>query len=400
MNFFIFTSYALFSILVLLFIHLIINLLSFHRLKAINKGDTPSDPFVSLLVPARNEEAHIEMCVRSLIGQHYGRLEVLVLDDQSDDATASLVQRIRAELPPTRRDRLRLLHGEALPAGWVGKNFACHQLSQHAQGDYFFFTDADTVHAPETVRAAIACMQRLNVDLLTAESEYKLKGLGERLIMPLICFRVFTLLPLTLVSRSSAPVLAVGKGPLLCLHRIAYEASGGHMAIKDRILEDVALARAVKAAGYRIAFVDALELIYCHMYTSFTQTWAAFSRTFFSFYDCSLFGAFVILILDLSLFVVPPLILLSSLFLSFPITIIFLALGSYGLACLMRLLLAMRFTRDQPLSTLLLCLLHPISIILGSLILLNSLRWHYRKQGTGWKERYYSAKSLHQSKIS
>ncbi|HEX6484960.1 MAG TPA: glycosyltransferase [Ktedonobacteraceae bacterium] len=389
MIFLIVVSYTVFGILLLLFTHLLINLLSFRRLRVTTKGNTPSDPLVSLLVPARNEEAHIELCVRSLVGQHYERLEVLVLDDLSSDATASLVQGIIDELPPAQKGRLRLLHGEPLPPGWVGKNFACHQLSQHAQGDYFFFTDADSVHAPETVRAVIDCMHRLDVDLLTAQPEYELKDIGEHLIVPLLCFRVFTLLPLTLVSRRPEPVLAAANGPLLCFHRLAYEAAGGHRAIKDRILEDVSLARAVKAAGYCIAFVDAFNMIYCHMYTSFANTWVGCSKNFFASYNYSLIGALVIIILDLALFVVPPLLPLVSLFVPLPLTVILLALGSYGIAVLMRLLLAIRFTRSQKLLTLLLCFLHPVTVILGCLILLNSIRWHYRKLGTEWKGRYY-----------
>jgi chlorobactene glucosyltransferase len=329
------------------------------------------------------------MCVRSLVGQHYERLEVLVLDDRSSDATASIVQGIIDALPPAQKGRLRLLHGEPLPPGWVGKNFACHQLSQHAQGEYLFFTDADTIHAPETVRAVIDCMQRLDVDLLTAQPEYGLKGMGERLIVPLLYFRVFTLLPLTLVSRRPEPILAAGNGPLLCFHRSVYAATGGHKAIKERILEDVSLARAVKATGYRMAFVDAFDMIYCHMYTSFANTWAGLSKTFFAFYNYSLIAALVIIVLDLALFVVPPLLLLVALFVALPLRIILLALGSYATAVLMRLLLAIRFTRSQKFLTLFLCFLHPVAIILGCSILLNSIRWYYRKLGTAWKGRYY-----------
>ncbi|HTK10448.1 MAG TPA: glycosyltransferase [Ktedonobacteraceae bacterium] len=382
---------AIAGILFLLFVHLLLNLLSFHRLHATARGNTSADPVVSLLVPARNEEAHIATCVYSLIGQRYERLEVLVLDDRSSDATAAIVQCIIDELAPTQKGRLRLLRGEPLPANWVGKNFACHQLSQHARGEYLFFTDADTVHAPETVRAVIDCMRRLDVDLLTAQSEYGLKGIGERLIMPLLCFRVFTLLPLTLMRRCPMPILAAGNGPLLCFRRLAYAAAGGHEAIKGRILEDVSLARAVKAAGYRIAFVDAFDMIYCHMYTSFANTWTGFSKTFFAFYDYSLLAALLIILFDITLFVVPPLLLLVSLVISLPLLLILLALGCYGMAVLMRLVLALRFTRSQKLLTLFLCFFHPLAVILGCLILLNSIRWHYRKVGTEWKGRYYSS---------
>ena len=241
-------SSSIFGVLLLLWVHLLINVLCFRQLRASTEGNTPSDPFVSLLVPARNEEVHIEMCVRSLVGQHYERLEVLVLDDESSDETASLVQGMIDALQPAQRGRLRLLRGDPLPPGWVGKNFACSQLSEHAQGAYLFFTDADTVHAPETVRAVIDEMRRLDVDLLTAQLRYEVKGLGARLLMPMLCLRTFMLLPLTLVRRRPEPILAIGNGPLLCFHRRAYDAAGGHQAIKGCLLEDVALARAVKVA--------------------------------------------------------------------------------------------------------------------------------------------------------
>lgn len=382
-------SYGVFAILVLLFIHLLINVLSFRRLSATARESTPTDPFVSLLVPARNEAAHIAMCVRSLLGQHYERFDILVLDDRSSDATASIVTASIDALPPTQKGRLRLLHGEPLPPGWVGKNFACHQLAQHAQGEYLFFTDADAVHVPEMVGAVIDYMRRHDLDLLTGQQDYKLKNIGERLITPLLHFRVFTLLPLTLVSRRPEPVLAVANGPLLCFHRQAYIAIGGHQAIKECILEDIALARAVKTAGKRIAFVDACDMISCYLYTSFADTWAGFSKTFFAFYNYSLPAAFVIIVLDLILFVAPPLLLVAALFVPLPPTVIRLAFGSYGIAVVMRILLALRFTRSQKLLALLLCFLHPIAIILGCLILLNSIRWYYRTLGIAWKGRYY-----------
>ncbi|BCL79310.1 glycosyl hydrolase [Ktedonobacteria bacterium brp13] len=382
-------SYGVFALLVLLFIHLLINVLSFRRLRATTRENTPADPFVSLLVPARNEEAHIEMCVRSLLGQHYERFDVHVLDDRSNDATASIVTDSIDALPPAQKGRLRLLHGEPLPPGWVGKNFACHQLAQHAQGEYLFFTDADAVHDPETVGAVIDYMQRYDLDLLTGQQEYKLKNIGERLIAPLLYFRIFTLLPLSLVSRRPEPVLAVANGPLLCFRRQAYVAAGGHQAIKECILEDVSLARAVKAAGKRIAFVDARDMISCYLYASFANTWAGFSKTFFAFYNYSLLAAFVIIVLDLLLFVVPPILLVVALFIPLSPTVIRLAFGSYGIAVMMRILLALRFTRSQKLVALLLCFLHPVAIILGCLILLNSIRWYYRTLGIAWKGRYY-----------
>jgi chlorobactene glucosyltransferase len=377
--------------LCVLLLILCINLLTFYRLQSSPQQDIHSleYPTLSILVPARNEEQCIEACVRSLVAQSYKPLEVLVLDDNSSDATATLVQRMIDELPPVQKGRLRLLHGEALPPGWRGKNFACHQLAQNARGDYLLFTDADTIHAPGTARAVIECMRTFGVKLLTAQPEHVVESIGERLVVPLLNFTILTLLPVALIPRRPEPSLATGNGQLLCFHRSAYEALGGHEAVKGRVLEDVLLARAVKAAGYRMIFVDALELIHCRMYRSFADVWAGFSKNLFAFYNYSLPFALIALSLNLLLFVMPPVLLLASLVIPFQPAVLFCAASAYLLAVLMRILLTLRFTRSQRGLMLALCLLHPISVVLECLILLNSIRWHYRKKGTVWKGRQY-----------
>ncbi len=386
-------SGILFGSVFVLFINLLLNLLVFDRLTSATGEDLQRKlgtcPMVSILVPARNEADHIEECVRSLIGQRYEKLEVLVLDDQSTDETPTIVQQIIDELPPEQKSRLYLLHGESLPDGWTGKNFACYQLTQYAQGDYLLFTDADSVHAPQMVSAVIQGLHDLGVQFLTAHPHYILRGLGERLAIPLLYFKVFTLLPLVLVRHRPEPILAVANGPLLCFQRSVYEEIGGHKAVKTSILEDNALARKVKAAGYRMAYVDGQDLVSCYMYDSFAELWAGFSRTFFAFYNDTLLAASAIIMLDLALFVAPPLLALASLFVPLaPLAVLF-SLGSYTLAVLMWILLTLACARSQRALLVLLSLLHPISIMLECLFLLNSIRWHYRKKGAMWKGRYY-----------
>lgn len=132
-------SGILFGTVFVLFINLLLNLLVFDRLKSPPKEERQKNssacPLVSILVPARNEADHIEECVRSLLGQRYEKLEVLVLDDQSTDETSMIVQQLIDGLPPEQANRLCLLHGETLPDGWIGKSFACYQLTQVAQGE-------------------------------------------------------------------------------------------------------------------------------------------------------------------------------------------------------------------------------------------------------------------------
>ena len=386
-------SGILFGSLFVLFINLLINLLVFDQLKSAAEEDLQRKlgtcPMVSILVPARNEADHIEECVRSLIGQSYEKLEVLVLDDQSTDETPAIVQQIIDELPPEQKNRLYLLSSETLPDGWIGKNFACYQLTQYAQGDYLLFTDADSIHAPHSVSTVIQGLHDLNVQFLTAHPRYILHGLVERLAIPLLYFKVFSLLPLVLVKHRPEPVLAVANGPLLCFQRSVYEAIGGHKAVKTAVLEDNSLARKVKAAGYRMAYVDGQDLVSCYMYDSFAELWTGFSRTFFSFYNYSLLAALAIIILDLALFVVPPLLALTSLFVPFaPLTLLY-SLGSYALAVLMWILLTLVCARTQRVLWILLSLLYPISIMLECLFIVNSIYWYYRKRGPMWKGRYY-----------
>jgi chlorobactene glucosyltransferase len=375
------------GILCVLFLILIVNLCTFYQLH-----DAPTQslmPLLSILVPARNEEQCIESCIRSLVAQDYERLEVLVLDDQSTDATATIVESIIVALPENQQGRLRLLHGKDLPQGWVGKNFACHQLAQHAHGSYLLFTDADTIHKPGMAHAVIDCMHKLNVQLLTAQPEHLMESFGERMIVPLLNFTILTLLPVALIRKRPEPSLATGNGQLLCFERLAYEKIGGHASVKARILEDVLLARAIKTAGLRMAFVDAQEVIRCRMYRSFAEVWAGFSKNLFALYNYSLPFALCALVLNLALFALPLALLLSTPFTALSLQTILLALAAYLLPVLMRILLTLRFIHFQRWLMVLFCLLHPCSILLECLILLNAIRWHYRKIGTSWKGRYY-----------
>ena len=407
------------GILCVLFLILIVNLCTFYRLHDrpprdwvgaspgvrpcpdkqcfLAHGRTPGDaptqsvmPFLSILVPARNEEQCIEDCIRSLIAQDYERLEVLVLDDQSTDATATLVESIIATLPEGQSERLRLLHGEILPQGWIGKNFACHQLAQHARGSYLLFTDADTIHKPGMAQAVIGCMHNLDVQLLTAQPEHIMESIGERMVVPLLNFTILTLLPIALIRKRPEPSLATGNGQLLCFARHAYEKIGGHAGVRTRILEDVLLARAIKRAGLRMTFVDAQEVVRCRMYRSFAEVWAGFSKNLFAFYNYALPFALLALLLNFALFMLPLTLLLLTPFKALPLQVIRLAWIAYLLSVLMRFLLTLRFMHSQRILMLLFCLLHPFSILLECLILLNAIRWHYRKAGTSWKGRYYA----------
>ena len=130
-----------------------------------NAGESQNCPRVSVLIPARNEEANIGACIEGFIAQKYNNFEIRVLDDQSTDRTGSIIEQFSE-----RYAEVQAMQGEPLPSGWMGKNWACHQLSQYADGDILIFTDADNRPAPNAIASTVAYMQRFELGLLVSVS--------------------------------------------------------------------------------------------------------------------------------------------------------------------------------------------------------------------------------------
>jgi chlorobactene glucosyltransferase len=164
-------------------------------------------PYLSVLIPARNEETNIARCVHSLLVQDYPNFEILVLDDQSDDATPEILCRLAAHEP-----RLTALAGQALPEGWIGKNWACHQLARQARGELLLFTDADTVYQPNALSALVAAVFGEQADVLTGFPDQVMQTWGERLTVPFFSWAFLTFTPLALAYRLRLPSLSSGVG--------------------------------------------------------------------------------------------------------------------------------------------------------------------------------------------
>lgn len=231
-------------------------------------------PRVSVLVPARNEVKTISQCVTSLLHQHYPDMELLVLDDGSSDGTGQVLDALTHEYP-----RLTVIHADgALPAGWNGKSYACHRLAALATGDWLLFTDADTIHSPESLRRGVAQAISLDVALLSAFPYQRTLTWSERIIVSFIMdFLPLITLDLRAVWRgSSRRILA--NGQYLLVHARSYRAAGGHGAIASALIDDFALARRFRAAGYRIALVDGTSLLECRMYRAFREVWEGYSK--------------------------------------------------------------------------------------------------------------------------
>lgn len=254
-----------------------------------NPADAPVVPRVSILVPARNEELNIEACVRSLLEQDYPNFRVHVLDDHSSDRTARLVE----SLGLTEANG-GLIRGAALPEGWVGKNWACHQLSEVADGDYFLFTDADTEHAPGSVGALVAAAREHEAILVSAWPRQVVKTWAEKLVVSLLPFVGVVFYPHLLLFilgrwpalRRGVPprirrLLGAANGQVLLFQREGYHRIGGHAALRDHLVEDIALGRAVAQrmdSGEWWVNCDSAGMVRCRMYRSFGEVWEGFSK--------------------------------------------------------------------------------------------------------------------------
>lgn len=231
-------------------------------------------PSLSIIVPARNEERQIEGCLRSLLAQRYADFEVIVVDDQSTDATAQILARLAAE-----HSRLRVINGQPLPNGWVGKPWALMQGARAAKGRLLLFTDADTVHEPQASASAAAYLRNYDLDALSVLTDQEFVTLAERAILPAILWVIgFGVGSLEALNDPNRPSNALFNGQYILFRRDKYFEIGGHEAVRGEIAEDFELAHLIKARRYRSQLVGANGFARTRMYRSFHEIWRGFGK--------------------------------------------------------------------------------------------------------------------------
>ncbi len=235
---------------------------------------------VSVLIPARNEESNIRRCLESLLHQSYTNYEIVVLDDLSTDRTWEIVSEYARHYP----DLLRAVKGAPLPRGWCGKTHAMQLLSQHAQGDYLLFTDADTIHTHESIAWAVTNINKHRSDFLSGYVYQELQSFGEALIVPTTYIMSTMVLPLWLIPRSNASMISFAVGQLVMFRRQAFEAIDGYSSVSDQISEDVFVARAVKKAGFRVVFLDIRRYVRCRMYEGYQESFNGIAKNIYDFF--------------------------------------------------------------------------------------------------------------------
>lgn len=229
---------------------------------------------VSAIIPARNEEASIARAVASIAAQaEVG--EVIVVDDQSTDRTWEILSELATRIP-----KLKILHGDALPPGWTGKNHAVATGAAAAQGDWLLFTDADTYHFMGSTRRALSDAVDHNAMLVSYSPEQELESFWERALIPFVYCRLAARYSFESVSDPKRPD-AAANGQFLLVFRDVYRAVGGHAAVAAEVLEDVALARNVKRAGFPIYFTAPMGVVRTRMYRSFGAMWEGWTKNLY-----------------------------------------------------------------------------------------------------------------------
>jgi glycosyltransferase involved in cell wall biosynthesis len=220
-----------------------------------------TSPAVSVVVPARNEEACLGACLESLLRQEGLSFEIIIVDDGSTDRTRETAESFTG---------VRVVNARSLPAGWSGKTNAMLTGALISQGEWLLFTDADTVHLPGSLALAVTEAKQRGAALLSYSPAQEVHGFCQKAVMPVIFAELAATYRPSEVSSPASPA-AAANGQYLLISREAYDAIGGHVAVASSLLEDVELARRVKASGFKIFFRFGGDAVRTRMYRTFAE---------------------------------------------------------------------------------------------------------------------------------
>jgi glycosyltransferase involved in cell wall biosynthesis len=322
------------------------------------------------LIPARDEEANLAACLESALRQDATVVEALVYDDHSTDGTPLILADYAS-----RDARVRAVTPLPLPAGWLGKNFACARLAEEASGAWLLFLDADARLADGAVARMVEEARKREVTLLSAWPSLTMASFWERALMPMLNFVVFSLFPAPLSLILDDASLGLAHGACILVERAGYKAVGGHAAAPDEIFEDQSLARSWRKKGERGLCLDGRGVVRVRMYSSLAGIWRGFQKNFFpAFRRESSFWGFILL--HAATFLAP--------FVALTWIRVWPIFTAVAVALAIRVLLVIRFGHPW-----LAVLLHPLAEVIMIAIGLSS--WLRCKSGRGvdWKGRRY-----------
>jgi len=369
-------------------INFIINMIYFKNIKNFKLPSEfmDSPPLISILIPARNEESNIKKLLVSLIKQDYKNLEILVLDDNSIDSTAAVVKQM--ELKDA---RIKLINGKKIEDGWLGKSWACHQLASQAKGQYFIFTDADTLHFPDTVSKALAAMIQNKLDGISVYSKQIMVTFTERMLVSFIGMGLFTMIPLVLVKKTKGKFFSTGIGQFFMFKREVYFKFGGHESVKAEILEDIHLSKRIKAAGFSYMVFDGSSNVFCRMYKNFKDAITGFSKFIFAAFDYNGLSEAIAIAFYSILFLVPFILLPIAIIFEWSKTFLLLNVLQILFVFTIKIILSLRF-KERLLDV----FLTPVSVCFIIAVAVNSYIQARFKKGVYWKGRIYDVNTPEQ----
>ena len=333
-------------------VNVAVNLLFYRRAPRVRRRAVEMPP-VSVLIPARDEESNIHNAASRVLSNSSRDLELIVVDDHSQDRTAELVERVTAQ-----DSRVRLLRAPRLPDDWGGKPHSCFTGAANAGGDYLVFVDADVALEPDAIERIVAFMDRTQSHLASGIPRQVTLSLTEKLVVPLIHFILLGFLPMMGMRWTRRPAFAAGCGQLFIARRTAYEETGGHQAIKASRHDGLELPRAFRKVGLKTELFDATDLASCRMYSNAIEVWIGFAKNATE----GMASPTAILPWTLLLLggqVLPPVLLLAAWLTNAGSSTVALAATATAMAFVTRLVLAWKFEQS-----LLGALLHPVGIVI------------------------------------
>jgi chlorobactene glucosyltransferase len=349
--------------IVLRFVVTLFNFMSDPKLRRTIK---PYNDLVSILIPARNEEGNIIALLQSIRQQDYQDYEVIVLDDHSTDNTYALCTEFAAQNP-----RFHVVKGNPLPPHWLGKNYACYQLAQKAEGNFLLFIDADEKIKAGLINSALHRMYLKNLGLLSLFTNQEMRTLGEQTVVPLMHYILLNLLPLQLVYLVRNRAVAAASGQFMLFDANHYREYQWHQQVKNKVVEDVEIMRMVKSAGLNGEALLANNMVSCRMYKNYADALKGFSKNFLAAFNYNSFALLIYLMVVLG----GPLIVIATLNINL---IAFMC----GLILLSRIMISLSAGQNA-LKNL---VLHPVQMFNLMLIAFLSIQQHLTKT-TVWKGR-------------
>lgn len=239
-------------------------------------------PAISVLIPARNEEKNMANLLSDLQLVEYPKMEIIVFNDQSTDNTARVVQKFAKK-----DSRLRLINSNELPAGWLGKNYACHTLANSANGEFLLFLDADVRIKPDAIESALAQIQKYDLKLLSIFPRQIMQTVDEKITVPSMNNILLSLLPLILTRISSRPSLSAANGQFMLFYAETYKKHMPHQQVKENRAEDILISRLYKRNNLKIQCMTGNHSIQCRMYKNYSEAVQGFSRSVSQFFGGS-----------------------------------------------------------------------------------------------------------------